>query len=148
MQSALILTPAPARLRELYLLFREFTDDQLGKLTEKITGKEKDEKKEPPIIRCKVCNHVITGCIDAIHVAGQHRHSFVNPAGIRYNIGCFSSARGCFISGEPTVEFTWFPGYSWCYSFCGKCSSHLGWFFESGDSRFYGLILNRLSREP
>ncbi|MCP5047771.1 MAG: hypothetical protein GY940_11415 [bacterium] len=136
-----------ALLIDAFVLFREFTDKQLKGTLEVLTKRREKEKKEKPIIRCVNCNHVITTAGDAIPVAGQHRHDFVNPAGIHYHIGCFSSARGCFNAGEPTIEFTWFPGYSWCYSVCGKCSAHLGWYFQSGDSHFYGLILDRLTHD-
>ena len=130
-------------LEDLWLSFRSLTDRQIDSIVKNLAKKRKKEK-EDPLIHCKSCGHTITTVDNVISVAGQHRHTFRNPAGIVYSIGCFSKAKGCFDMGEPTLEFTWFPGYSWCYSVCGKCFTHIGWFYRSGDSTFYGLILNRL----
>jgi hypothetical protein len=130
-------------VRGLLSAFRRLTDKQIENLTKEISEKKKKEKKDP-LIRCKSCGNTITSIDTVMYVAGQHRHTFKNPAGIVYTIGCFSSAKGCFNMGEPTLEFTWFPGYTWCYSVCSKCYTHMGWFYQSGDSTFYGLILNRL----
>ena len=130
-------------LKELVTAFRRLTDQQIEKIARERTKKREQEKKDP-MIRCKNCGHTITTVDAVISVAGLHRHSFTNPAGIHYTIGCFSAARGCSNMGEPTSEYTWFPGYTWCYSICSKCYNHMGWFYQSGDSTFYGLILNRL----
>ena len=130
-------------VKNLFAAFRRLTDQQIEKITKERSKKREQEKKDP-LIRCKSCGHIITSAEAVISVAGLHRHSFRNPAGILYTIGCFSRARGCTNMGEPTSEFTWFPGYTWCYSICSKCLNHMGWFYQSGDSTFYGLILNRL----
>ena len=138
------IVPKWSPVRGVVNAFRRLTDKQIENLTKEISEKRKKEKKDP-LIRCKSCGNTITSVDRVIVVAGQHRHTFKNPAGIVYTIGCFSSAKGCFNMGEPTAEFTWFPGYTWCYSVCSKCNTHMGWFYQSGDSTFYGLILNRLA---
>lgn len=49
------------------------------------------------------------------------------------------------LHGAPTLEFSWFPGYTWQLALCGQCNAHLGWKFVAGpDSnlmprKFYGL---------
>lgn len=136
----------PAVCFPLLNFFRQLSDKQIDQITDSLSKRKKKEKNKKSPILCSNCGHRITSESDAIQVAGQHRHSFKNPAGIDYTIGCFSKANGCFTMGEPTLEFTWFPGYSWSYSACGKCYTHLGWFFQSGDSSFFGLILNRLTQ--
>jgi hypothetical protein len=80
-------------------------------------------------------------CID---VGGAHRHSFVNPAGVTFEIGCFREAPGCMVEGEPTTELTWFAGFAWSYALCANCRAHLGWCYEGEGARFFGLILARL----
>jgi hypothetical protein len=130
-------------LQNLYHAFRRLTDQQIENLTQKRSKKREGVEKDP-LIRCKTCGHIITTVKTVISVAGLHRHSFTNPAGIHYTIGCFSTARGCSNMGEPTTEHTWFPGFTWCYSVCSKCYNHMGWYYQSGDNTFYGLILNRL----
>lgn len=34
------------------------------------------------------------------------------------------------VSGNPSSEFTFFPGYSWRAAKCEQCGAHLGWLFE------------------
>ncbi len=82
-----------------------------------------------------------------IAVDGSHEHVFTNPAGISYRIGCFSDAYGCLVHGTPTDEFTWFPGYRWCFCTCSQCRTHLGWFYHDGEKHFFGLVLAYLRRE-
>lgn len=95
---------------------------------------------------CKACNQIITSPRERIEVNGSHAHTFVNPSGILFEIGCFRIAVGCAYVGYPTREWSWFTGYSWRVVVCGLCLTHLGWLYtgETFDS-FYGLILNRLT---
>lgn len=96
-------------------------------------------------IRCRVCRLEITTPSDRVAVNGAHKHTFANPHGLVFEIGCFGAVRHCGYVGEPTDEFTWFPGYRWRIVFCGRCLTHLGWvFLSTGRDSFHGLILNRL----
>ncbi len=79
-----------------------------------------------------------------IEIGGAHEHSCTNPAGYHYRIGCFAAAEGLAARGEPTAEYTWFPGYAWQVQDCGACRQHLGWRFRSADGGFYDLILAHL----
>lgn len=92
---------------------------------------------------CAACRTVVTSEAAAIAVAGAHQHRFTNPAGLAFEIGCFSAAAGCRVDGEPTLEHTWFAGFAWSYASCANCGAHLGWCFD-GDGRFFGLIFARL----
>ncbi len=102
------------------------------------------ELKEDDYILCRNCRYKITSIENIIAVNGQHKHTFTNPAGITYEIGCFSSAEGCLIYGNHTTDFTWFKGFSWCYSLCSNCFFHLGWHYQSSERHFFGLILDNL----
>ncbi len=104
---------------------------------------EEEEKKEN-LILCKNCRNRITSADNGIELYGQHRHTFSNPYGILFEIGCFASADGCLNQGMPTTEFTWFKGFSWRYALCSKCHLHLGWHYQSRGGGFYGLILDNL----
>ena len=102
-----------------------------------------DEDEE--LILCRQCGRPITRPAERIEVAGAHKHTFANPHGIVFEIGCFRAAFGCGYSGPTTDEFTWFSGYRWKVAVCGSCTSHLGWLFLSSSSdAFHGLILDRL----
>lgn len=94
---------------------------------------------------CAACHNPITQNTFRIAKQGQHKHVFFNPHGLVFEIGCFSSASGCFQVGQRTFEFTWFEGYAWQITLCSACNLHLGWQFRSreGDG-FYGLILDAL----
>ena len=108
-----------------------------------LTKKNFDPKEESCII-CRNCGNTITLLENMISVNGRHKHTFSNPAGIVFDISCFSTADGCITAGEPTVDFTWFDGYSWSNALCSSCLFHMGWFYDSGSESFFGLILNNL----
>ena len=103
---------------------------------------EKTEKARS--IVCRFCGHEITTEDHIISINGSHRHVFTNPAGITFEIGCFSRADGCMVHGLPTEEHTWFRGYRWNYAHCLGCLMHLGWFYQGQSDGFFGLIVDRI----
>ncbi|MCP5104608.1 MAG: hypothetical protein GY950_14575 [bacterium] len=124
---------------------RQTGETQLSEVIERLEQERRDREKKKEFIVCKNCSHIITSLDCKIEINGKHAHTFNNPAGVVYRIGCFSSAKGCFNFGEPTEEYTWFPGFAWCYANCLGCFAHLGWLFQSGEEQFYGLILTNLT---
>jgi hypothetical protein len=106
----------------------------------------RDAVDTPPARRywCAACTTRVTDEDAATERAGAHRHSFVNPAGEAFEIACFADAPGCVVSGEPTLEATWFTGCAWSYATCANCRAHLGWCYEGDGARFFGLVCNRL----
>jgi hypothetical protein len=61
--------------------------------------------------------------------------------------GAFHVFAGRLVSvGQPSGEFSWFPGYTWTIASCRICNEHLGWIFHSPDSdiNFQTLIVTRL----
>ena len=93
-------------------------------------------------ILCRNCRHLVTHPRERVAMAGSHRHSFANPAGLVFEIGCFRQAPGCRHAGPASPEFSWFPGYLWRIALCRGCRMQLGWRFESpGELGFSGLIL-------
>jgi hypothetical protein len=110
----------------------------------RILRRQPAEPEDDEEIRCMLCGHGISTIRARIEVQGGHEHFFENPAGFRFRVGCFRSASGVDSIGGYTEEFTWFPGFSWCYCLCGNCRAHLGWQYAGGEERFFGLILDRL----
>ncbi len=139
-------TDAGARLC-LPLMALQQMDERLytGTETMDVTDHETDETKKN--ILCKTCGNAITSDEDGIAMNGSHEHTFMNPRGIVFNIGCFSRAGGCHIMGPSTGEYTWFPGFTWRYVICAGCQSHLGWRYQSEGIGFFGLILDQLVRQ-
>lgn len=105
---------------------------------------EEDQKQEEtgPIeaVYCRACGRTVTSRDKRIAIQGSHSHAFFNPAGIVFELVCYSVAPGCQRAGVATSNFTWFAGYLWRYALCRQCRSHLGWFFASAGHSFFGLI--------
>ena len=100
-----------------------------------------------PRLLCRSCGSPVTTEAERIAIDGQHIHRRTNPTGVEFEFGCFVAAPGAETVGEPTAEFSWFAGYTWVYSVCRVCATHLGWRFEGTAPSFHGLILARLVRE-
>lgn len=97
-----------------------------------------------PTICCRFCLQVITFPGERHAQSGAHTHTFANPHGFVYEIGCFREAPGCRTEGPLLTEFSWFAGYAWRIAVCRRCMNHLGWRFQNGPTPFYGLILKHL----
>ena len=127
-----------------HLLLRKFSDKQISEFNEELSQKIFTEEKEKNDVLCRICKYNISSIDDMIEVNGSHQHTFKNPVGIVYRIRCFSSASGCMLIGAPTTDNTWFPGFSWNFALCSQCFSHLGWFYQSVQMTFFGLILENI----
>lgn len=91
---------------------------------------------------CASCKHPITKESERLDAFGGHVHERVNPSGIAFRIGLFSSAQGVVGVGLSSDEFPWFPAHRWRVVLCGGCFVHLGWSFANAQgSAFYGLVL-------
>lgn len=100
-------------------------------------------------IRCRQCFQVITHSSERTGVQGSFHHTFANPHGILFEIGCFKTAGGCTYTGPAIAEWSWFAGYRWKVALCSLCLIHLGWLFTSTNGHsFHGLILDRLTDAP
>ncbi len=138
-----------------------YNDEQPGKthvweywfLVSKTKGKKKtdvetlkkDQEDEEKYILCGKCENKITLPSHKMEVQGSFNHTFLNPAGHVFHIGCFGKADGCIVLGIPTSEWTWFQNNEWRTAVCSQCFEHLGWFFSSPQGKdFFGLILDSL----
>ncbi len=111
---------------------------------EKTAVEFEKEKKEQRVYRCKECATEITSPAAEAARSGKHSHTFFNPQGVVYNIGCFARAENLIIQSEPSNEFSWFAGYAWQVVACSQCGAHLGWLFGNENDSFFGLILTAL----
>jgi hypothetical protein len=108
---------------------------------------EAEDEGGGKLLACAVCRSPITTWAARIEIDGGHEHTFTNPDGIRFRIGCFREVQGCVGVGRPTAAFTWFAGYTWQIEHCGTCALHLGWRYRAPGHGFHGLIVNRLVEE-
>ncbi len=124
-----------------------FLDSANGK-SRRVLVREQDldhVELEDNELLCVSCSQAITSERQRTAITGKHVHSFSNPEGVDYEIGCFSNATGVQGFGEATEEWTWFPAYSWTIVCCAGCATHLGWCYQnSSGNSFYGLILSCL----
>lgn len=93
---------------------------------------------------CGACGGFVTSPTTRVAIDGRHRHHFMNPDGLRFEIGCFSSAPGVVGVGERSTVWTWFPGYAWQAMICRGCARHLGWAYTRERDVFFGLITDRV----
>ena len=96
------------------------------------------------VLACAGCLQAITNTAARTAVAGAHEHTFANPAGFQFRIGCFARASGCTTVGEGSTYRSWFAGYSWHVEHCSVCGDHLGWLFRGEGHVFHRLVLDRL----
>ena len=105
----------------------------------------REKAEEERLILCRECLFPVTREDEQSEMAGARQHTFANPAGIVFTIGCFQRAQGCVPVGPATDEFSWFSGFSWRVGVCRGCLAHLGWYFTApSGAAFYGLILDHL----
>jgi hypothetical protein len=102
--------------------------------------------EEPAELACARCFEPITSDAEWLEVGGAREHSFMNPHGFYYRIGCFGNARALEAEGGWSDEWSWFPPCAWQVQRCARCGEHLGWLFRGPERRFFGLILDRLVR--
>ena len=111
---------------------------------------EQSRQREGPgsqgALVCARCRNLVTSRASAMSMGGSHAHTFANPHGLEFRIGCFADAPGCREVGEESGYWSWFPGFTWRVSLCRHCGEHLGWLFRSADARFFGLILDHLTQ--
>ncbi|WDP88305.1 MAG: hypothetical protein HUN04_00490 [Desulfobacter sp.] len=125
------------------------TMDLVCKKVSDKTGVDSEIKvleKDDPVIACRKCSAVVTRPEYRISVNGGFAHTFANPHGQVFEIGCFSVAEGCVRASGVSDDFSWFKDFVWSVGLCRSCQSQLGWVFlpvKAGE-RFYGLILDQL----
>jgi hypothetical protein len=122
-----------------------------------LLDRERDRRSSPKTVNdrvapdehallCAACGHIISSDDHRVEMSGSHEHTFVNPGGFVYRIGCFNAAPGCVHIGSTESAFSWFPGWTWQVAVCAHCRAHLGWIYRNAGEQFHGLILAALRR--
>lgn len=98
-----------------------------------------DDTRAAPLVFCRRCDAVVARTSDRVMTGPDDLHTFVNPRGEVFDLVCFFRADGAVTVGEPTLEYTWFPGHAWRFAMCRSCAVQLGWRYD-GAPGFWGLI--------
>lgn len=122
--------------------YQLLTQDPAGAADEDVRDEE-ERQRRGRVLRCAACRCEVTDGCARIEMGGAHNHTFVNPSGYAYHIGCFGVAPGTRSLGDISRWWSWFPGFAWRIAVCSGCREHLGWSFH-GERTFFGLILDRL----
>jgi len=57
--------------------------------------------------------------------------AFLNPHGFIHEVVTVRRVENVTLTGAPTTDFTWYPGYAWQIAWCVKCAAHVGWSFAA-----------------
>ena len=108
------------------------------------SGEAPAQDEAPPALVCRACGTAISR-EDAVFSAAQGGAVgvYANPGGWLRRVVTVRWAENLRLVGEPTEEFTWFPGFAWRVAECGGCGQHLGWRYDD-PAGFHGLVLDRL----
>ncbi|CAH0591500.1 unnamed protein product [Chrysodeixis includens] len=88
----------------------------------------------------------------AMSSEGVHSN-YTNLGGYMHDILTVRQATNVELSGAPSAEYSWFPGYTWTVALCAACMAHVGWRFQAEKrsvwpQRFYGLCRNYVAPRP
>ncbi|KAJ0172843.1 hypothetical protein K1T71_011982 [Dendrolimus kikuchii] len=77
---------------------------------------------------------------------GVHSN-YTNLGGYMHDIVTVAACGNVALSGAPSAEYSWFPGYMWTIALCRICTAHLGWRFDAmkrnlRPQQFFGLCRN------
>ncbi|KAG4079563.1 hypothetical protein HA402_012333 [Bradysia odoriphaga] len=81
---------------------------------------------------CKHCRSKLANFNTLFAMSKQGvQSSYCNPSGFIHETNTVYSTlhNAVYVTGRPTEEFSWFPGYSWQITSCSTCHNHLGWKF-------------------
>lgn len=106
-----------------------------------------DSFSDGSVFVCRVCRNPIAHCkelfaMSKYGVQSQYCNSsgYIHETNTVYKL--FPNA--VIFSGEPSSEFSWFPGYEWHIIVCKRCSRHIGWQFRASTENlipalFFGI---------
>ncbi|CAG4942173.1 unnamed protein product [Parnassius apollo] len=83
------------------------------------------------ILCCSSCMAEIARREDIFAMSSDGVHSnYTNLGGYMHDIVTVSRASNTHLSGRPSREYSWFPGYAWTIAVCASCMAHVGWRFD------------------
>lgn len=141
------------RLRLELKLFGVFSDVAYeGK------GHEK-ARRESICLSCSSCSAPLSALASLVAMSDEGPGgAYCNPAGLVHDVLTVGEVfpNAVALEGDPSSEFSWFPGFAWTVAVCVRCRQHLGWQFTPEEapttrtgsgvprSRFFGLTRARV----
>ncbi|KAJ2945064.1 hypothetical protein O0L34_g9122 [Tuta absoluta] len=100
------------------------------------------------VLCCATCANEIARRDHIFAMSSEGVHSnYTNLGGYMHDIVTVSRAVNTELTGAPSSEYSWFPGYTWTIAVCSACMAHVGWRFDAmrrtlRPAQFYGLCRN------
>ncbi|KAI5631997.1 yippee zinc-binding/DNA-binding /Mis18, centromere assembly domain-containing protein [Phthorimaea operculella] len=97
------------------------------------------------VLCCATCANEIARRDHIFAMSSEGVHSnYTNLGGYMHDIVTVSRAVNIELTGAPSAEYSWFPGYTWTIAVCSACMAHVGWRFDAmrkslRPTQFYGL---------
>jgi len=97
------------------------------------------------VLMCRRCSLTLAEQSDIFSMSSEGpQGAFVNPGGHLHETLTVYKAKNLKLVGEPSTEYSWFPGYAWTIVECSRCYNHIGWKFTAAKSglkplKFYGF---------
>jgi len=101
-------------------------------------------------LSCSNCSRLIAHRKDVFCMSATGpMAAYVNPGGIVHETLTLHKAHSLYLTGSPSSQDSWFPGYMWTICHCRGCSRHMGWKFTATSSdmkpeTFWGLTRSAL----
>uniref|UniRef100_A0A8C4QNY1 Protein cereblon n=1 Tax=Eptatretus burgeri TaxID=7764 RepID=A0A8C4QNY1_EPTBU len=99
---------------------------------------------------CNNCRSEITTQSDIFSLSRSGpMAAYVNPHGYVHEALTVHKTTNVNLSGRPSTQYSWFPGYAWTIARCRHCGYHVGWKFsatckELTPLKFWGLSRSAL----
>jgi len=104
------------------------------------------------VLVCRRCGGQVADQSDIFSMSKEGpQGAYVNPHGAVHETLTVYKSKNLRLLGQPSTEYSWFPGYSWTITECSGCGDHTGWKFiatskKLNPDKFYGF--SRRSVEP
>jgi len=98
-----------------------------------------------PVLCCRNCDEEIGKQEDIFSMSSEGpQGAYVNPGGYVHETLTLYKVKNLSLVGEPSTEYSWFPGYAWTICQCRFCDSHMGWKFTASSGslvpkKFWGI---------
>ncbi|CAG4960505.1 unnamed protein product [Colias eurytheme] len=102
------------------------------------------------VLCCTSCSTEIAKREHIFAMSSEGVHSnYTNLGGYMHDIVTVVSTSHTELSGPPSAEYSWFPGYTWTVALCAVCTTHVGWRFDAlkrnlRPQQFYGVCRNNV----